>query len=311
MAHQEGDISWQVLRRIVQDWAGTSAELAEVSHLDGGSISTTLLLTTRDNAKAVLKLSPYRVDRSYEIEAHDLDLLRAIGIPTPRIYHCVTGTLDDPNSYLLMEFMPGVDLNAAKQACTPEQFDELQCHLAELVCAMHSDTGPAYGRLIPDGIATSDSWPAFFREVYEPTWQETQKLACLPIKTRRTLGKLHERLDRFIAHSDVPRLVHWDLWSSNLLRRADQSGHWRITAVLDPMCKYAHAEAELAYLDLFHTITPAFSKAYQQQFKLDDAYHRIRKAIYQLYPLLNHVCTFGNEYLKPLMNAVDRVSGLV
>ena len=48
MPNQEGDISWQLLRRIVQDWAGSSAELAEVTHLDGGSISTTLLLTTND-----------------------------------------------------------------------------------------------------------------------------------------------------------------------------------------------------------------------------------------------------------------------
>ena len=48
MANQEGDISWQVLRRIVQEWDGTSAELSEVTPLDGGSISTTLLLTTAD-----------------------------------------------------------------------------------------------------------------------------------------------------------------------------------------------------------------------------------------------------------------------
>jgi fructosamine-3-kinase len=311
MPHQEGDISWQVLRRIVQDWAGTSAELSEVAHLDGGSISTTLLLTTTDGAKAVLKISPYRVDRSYESEAHDLDLLRPLGIPTPKVYQCITGTLDDPNSYLLMEFKPGVDLNAAKQQCTTEQFDDLQRQLAELVCAMHSDTGPAYGRLIPDGIKTADSWPQFFREVYEPTWHEVQKLDCLPIKTRKLLGKLHERLDRFIAHGDVPRLVHWDLWASNILSDCDDSGQWRITAVLDPICKYAHAEAELAYLDLFHTITPTFTKAYQQQFKLDEGYHRVRKPIYQLYPLLNHVCTFGNEYLKPTLAMIDRVSALV
>ena len=115
MSSQEGDISWQVLRRIVQDWAGTSAQLQEVAQLDGGSISTTLLLKTSDDARAVLKISPYRVDRSYESEAHDLDLLRALGVPTPKIYHCVTGTLDDPNSYLLMEFMPGIDLSTAKR----------------------------------------------------------------------------------------------------------------------------------------------------------------------------------------------------
>ncbi len=44
MPNQEGDISWQVLRRIVQEWGGTSAELSEVTHLDGGSISTTFTI---------------------------------------------------------------------------------------------------------------------------------------------------------------------------------------------------------------------------------------------------------------------------
>jgi fructosamine-3-kinase len=311
MPNQEGDISWQVLRRIVQDWAGSSAELSEVSPLDGGSISTTVLLTTGDGAKAVLKISPYRVDLSYESEAHYLNLLRSFGVPTPKIYQCVTGTLDDPDSYLLMEFVPGVDLNSAKQQCSSEQFDQIQNQLAEIVFKMHEQTGPAYGRVIPNGVSTAEGWPQFFRQVYEPTWQETQKLSQLPIKAKKMLGKLHERLDRFVAHSDVPRLVHWDLWASNVLCAPDDSGNWRICAVLDPICKYAHAEAELAYLDLFHTSTPTFNKAYQQRFKLDEGYHRVRKPIYQLYPLLNHVCTFGNEYLKPTMAMIDRITPMI
>ena len=98
---------------------------------------------------------------------------------------------------------------------------------------------------------------------------------------------------------------------ATLLCTADSDGNWKITAVLDPMCKYAHAEAEIAYMDLFHTTTPAFSKAYQQQFKLDDSYHRIRKPIYQLYPLMNHVCLFGAEYMKPLMATMERVAMFV
>jgi len=311
MSHQEADISWQVLRRIVHDWAGTSAELSEVQHLDGGSISTTLLLKTREDAQAVLKISPYRVDRSYENEAHDLNLLRSIGIPTPTVHQCIVGTLDDPNSHLLMEFMPGVDLNEAKRQCSAEQFDDLQRHLAELVIAMHQKSGPAYGRVIPNGLTVYENWPEFFREIYEPTWQAAQKIDSIPAKTRKLIGKLHDRLDRLLVHSDVPRLVHWDLWASNVLCAPDENGKWRVTAILDPICKYAHSEAEIAYLDLFHTCTPVFMKAYQQQFKLDDGYHRVRKPIYQLYPLLNHVCTFGTEYVKPLMTVIDRVTPMI
>lgn len=311
MSHQEADISWQVLRRIVQDWAGTSAELEEVKPLDGGSISTTLLLTTNDSSRAVLKISPYRVDRSYEAEAHHLDLLHSLGVPTPRVYQCKTGTLDDPNSYLLLEFMPGVDLHQAKQQCSPEQFDRLQQQLAEIVIAMHRQTGENYCRVSHEPCPHFDRWPALYHDIFDPVWAEMQKLNVLAIKTRKQIGKLHERLDRWLVHNDSPRLVHWDIWASNLLCAVDDSGNWRITSVLDPMCKYAHAEAEIAYMDLFHTITPAFNRAYQQQFKLDDSYHRIRKPIYQLYPLINHVCLFGAEYMKPLMATMDKLAMLV
>lgn len=311
MSHSEGDISWQVLRQIVQDWHGTSAELSEVSPLDGGSISTTLLLTTRDGSQAVLKISPYRVDRSYEHEAHHLDVLRALGVPTPRVYQAKTGTLENPNSYLLLEFMPGVDLHAARHQCTPEQYDDLQRHLAELVIAIHQNKAPGYCRVSAAEPPSQQRWPAFYHEVYDPIWAETQKLNLLPIKVRKQINRVHERLDRLIAHNDCPRLVHWDIWASNLLCALDESGKWRITAMLDPMCKYAHAEAEIAYMDLFHTSTPAFNKAYQQHFKLDDTYHRVRKPIYQLYPLLNHLNLFGAEYVKPLLNVIERINALV
>ena len=42
MPVQETDISWQVLRRIVHDWVGAAAELAEVKPLVGGCINTTV-----------------------------------------------------------------------------------------------------------------------------------------------------------------------------------------------------------------------------------------------------------------------------
>ena len=40
------DISWQVLRQIVHEWAGASADLAEVKSLEGGSVSNTIAVTT-------------------------------------------------------------------------------------------------------------------------------------------------------------------------------------------------------------------------------------------------------------------------
>jgi fructosamine-3-kinase len=305
------DISWPVLRRIVQDWAGTAAELSEVKPLEGGCINTTLALLTATGERAVIKISPHRVNRDYEREAHQLSLLREHGLPAPRVHKVHTGTLDEPNSYLLMEFMPGVDLNEAKRLCTAEEYDQLQANLADLVVTMHERTSTHYHRIRGDEGLRYESWPEFYRKVYDPIWAELEKSNMLPIKSRKLVTKVHERLERLVAHDDCPRLVHWDIWATNLLACPDEHGNWRISALLDPNCKFAHAEAEIAYMDLFHTITPAFLKAYQQRHKLSPDYHRVRKRIYQLYPLINHVRLFGSPYLKPLTGVLELVGAVV
>src|SRR5687767_569503 len=250
MAVHDSDISWQTLRRIVREWAGESAELTEVKPLEGGAINTTLALTCAAGQRCVIKISPHRVNRDYEREAYQLDLLRGVGLPIPKVYDAHIGSLDDPNSYLLMEFVEGIDLAEAKRRCDAQQFDRLQSQLAELVLAMHARTSEGYCRCTgpePERFAT---WPAFYRKVYDPIWHEVEKDAHLSKHTRKLIARVHEKLERLIAHNDVPRLVHWDIWATNLLAAPDESGNWRITAVLDPNCKFAHAEAEIAYIDL-------------------------------------------------------------
>jgi fructosamine-3-kinase len=307
----ESDISWQVLRQIVQDWTGTAAELAQVQPLEGGVINTTLALELKDGQRAVIKISPHRVNREHEREAYQLNLLHEIGVPAPKVFAWKMGSLEEPFSYILMEFVDGVDLAEARRNCVPEQFEMLQKHLAEVVGAMHSRTSDRYMRVMHNGDAF-DSWPRFFHHVHDPIWHEVEKSQLLPIKVRKLAGKIHERLDQLLAHEDLPRLVHWDLWASNVLCKEDPAtGHWSVSAVLDPNCKYAHAEAEIAYMELFHTCTPAFMKAYQVMFKLPSEYHQVRKPVYHLYSLLDHVQLFGQEYVKPATAAVEKVAAMI
>lgn len=311
MSYGDGEIPWALLRRIVQQWAGNSAELIEVTPLTGGSINTTLLLQLKDGTKGVIKLSVHRVNLEYEREAHQLDVLRNLGVPTPNVIDCHTGSLDDPHSYLLLDYVDGVNLNHAKQHASPEQSDALQHMLAELLVRLHSNRGEQYGRVTPNDSPRFDTWSQFYRHIYEKVVREVEHDPHLHVKQQKLIHKIHDRLDRLLAHHDCPRLVHWDIWSANLLVKQNGDGNWHLSAVLDPQCKYAHAEAEVAYLDLFHTSAPAFSKAYQQTFKLDEGYHRVRKVIYQLYTLLNHVQLFGAEYVKPLSSALERAAALV
>jgi fructosamine-3-kinase len=309
---QEMDISWQVLGRIVQDWGGAAAEIAEITPLHGGCINTTVAMQLTDGRKVVCKISPHRVDRSYINEAHQLKFMAGLGLPVPEVYTAKVGTLDDPFSYILMEFIEGTTLHRAKLKSSPEEFDELQTHLAEMILMLHERTAPAYARVeVEPAPPQFNSWPCFYRDVFDPIYRDVVKTPALPIKTRKHIGKIHERLDRLLQHDEVPRLVHWDVWSTNIVVRRDESGKWKIAALLDPNCKFAHFEAEIAYMTLFHTTTPAFLKAYQRHRRLTDEYHRVRKLIYQLYFLLNHVTLFGGEYVKHAVAAVDQLGAVV
>jgi fructosamine-3-kinase len=311
MTPHEVEVSWQDLRQIVREWAGSAAELDEVTPMAGGAINTTLCLHTRGELKAVLKITPHRVDRVYADEQHQLQLLREVGVPVPEIYLCKIGSLENPFSYLLMEYVEGIDLSTAKSRCTPEEFDHLQHHLAELVLLMHERRSPHYMRVTAAEPKRYEDWPQCYRDIFEPIWRDMEKSALLSVKTRKTMARIHDRLDRLLAHEDCPRLVHWDIWATNILAHPGADGRWRVTALLDPNCKYAHAEAEIAYLELFHTITPAFLKAYQHVHRMPGEYHRVRRQVYQLYSLLNHLHLFGQEYLKSYLAMLDRVSPLV
>lgn len=311
MAPHEVEVSWQSLRQVVRDWAGAAAELEEVTPLAGGCINTTLCLRIGDGQKAVLKITPHRVDLAYADEAHQLQILRDVGVPVPRVYACKAGTLDSPFSYLLMEFVEGVNLSTAKASCPAEEFDRVQDHLAEIVLLMHERRSPHYMRVSAAEPRRYDQWPACYRDLFEGIWKDVDKSGALPPKARKRVSKIFDRIDRLLSHDDSPRLVHWDLWATNILARPDGAGRWRVAALLDPHCKYAHAEAEIAYLELFQTITPAFLRAYQRQHRLPPEYQRVRKPIYQLFSLINHLHLFGNEYLKSVLTAVEKVADLV
>jgi fructosamine-3-kinase len=305
------DMSWQTLRRIVHDWIGAAVELAEVKPLRGGSVNTTVALTTADGDRAVLKITQHRVDRSYVQEAYQLNVLRGLGVPTPQVYGCKVGTLDEPFSYLLMEWIDGIHLAEARRRCDAGQYEHLQMHLADVMQTLHGQTHSHYTRLTDGARREFDQWPRFFRDIYDGVLDEAGKLPLLPLKARKQIARVHERLERLIHHDDCPRLVHWDLWSSNVLARQDHLGKWWVCAILDPNCKYAHAEAELAYMELFRTVTPAFLRAYQSGHRLAAEYHEVRKPVYQLYHLMNHLQLFGGDYLKPLQGCLEKIARLV
>ena len=96
--------------------------------------------------------------------------------------------------------------------------------------------------------------------------------------------------DLLRAATELPSILHGDLWSGNFL--VDDRGE---ACLIDPAVYYGHREADLAMTRLFGGFEPAFYQAYNEASPLAPG-HEGRLAIYQLYHILNHLNLFGGGY---------------
>jgi fructosamine-3-kinase len=76
--------------------------------------------------------------------------------------------------------------------------------------------------------------------------------------------------------------------------------------VFDPACYYGDREADIAMTELFGGFSNEFYAAYQANFPLEPDY-AIRKLMYNLYHILNHLNLFGTGYLNQAENMIARL----
>ena len=95
----------------------------------------------------------------------------------------------------------------------------------------------------------------------------------------------------FFDDVSIASLLHGDLWSGNYA--FDDDGQ---PVVFDPAVYYGDRETDLAMTELFGGFSADFYAAYQSVWPLDSGY-RVRKQLYNLYHILNHLNLFGGHYL--------------
>jgi fructosamine-3-kinase len=94
----------------------------------------------------------------------------------------------------------------------------------------------------------------------------------------------------FDGYRPQPSLLHGDLWGGNWA--VDASG---APVLFDPATYYGDREADLAMTRLFGGFGRGFYGAYQSAWPLD-AGAGVRRDLYNLYHVLNHLNLFGGGY---------------
>jgi fructosamine-3-kinase len=106
-------------------------------------------------------------------------------------------------------------------------------------------------------------------------------------------------------HNPPPSLLHGDLWSGN--HATLQNGQ---PVVFDPASYYGDRETDLAMTELFGGYPRRFYAAYDEHYPLDQGY-RLRKTLYNLYHILNHLNLFGGGYAAQAEHMMDTLVGEV
>lgn len=244
---------------------GLPAERIET--LASGSLSEVLLLSWPDGRRSVAKSGP-----ATAVEADMLRALAAAGAPAPEVEA-------EQDGVLLLEY---VDNDGA---FTDPAWADIGARLRDLHGSIGTTDGwpadYAFGKVRLVNRETSD-WPRF--------WAEQRLVSTAALvggDWQHRVERLAARMADLIPASPPPALLHGDLWTGNILVR-DGS----LAGLIDPACYYGDAEVDLAMLDLFGSPGDAFREAYGA---LEPGW-RERRAVYQLFPALVHLCLFGSGY---------------
>ncbi len=282
-------LSKTTVNRITRDTLIT--EIAAVKPLMGGDINEVWHLLAPEG-NFVLKIPKGSTPNDlYPAETAGLNAIattHAISIP------CIQQTETD---YLLMDYVP---------TATPEK--AFWQYFGEQLASMHQHPAPHFGfschtycGLTPQYNPPMDSGHSFFwLHRLKPLGQMAQTLGYFTEKDAKQLERLSERLIDLIPEQKAS-LIHGDLWSGNVLCRADQQ-----PVLIDPACYWGWPEAELAMTTLFGCFDKTFYDAYEANAPGLEADWRERTDIYNLYHLLNHLVMFGQAYYDDVTRILNR-----
>jgi protein-ribulosamine 3-kinase len=283
-------MNWQAISDQIHLETGLDFHFVAAQPLNGGDINSAYRLQGRERSYFI-KLNRRDLAHMFAAEFAGLQEIAAAGtvrVPAP-IVHGET----ESKAFLVLEY---VEFGAS-----PRQSQHL---LGQQLAALHRQEQPYFGwhrdntlGSTPQINTRSDDWIAFWRH---QRLGFQLRLAANNGYTGRlqTQGeRLRNVLDGlFDGYRPQPSLLHGDLWAGN--SATDRQGR---PVIFDPACYYGDREADIAMTELFGGYSNDFYQAYNESWPLDAGYP-VRKLLYNLYHVLNHLNLFGRSYLRQAEN---------
>ncbi len=276
--------SWDVVAQQISQVTGKPFMARDVRDARVSALNRTTVLSDENESYFVKHNGPDFIEM---FRAEALGLHEIANTLTVRVAWPVCWGATDEMSYLVLRYL---DLSQR----TPG--DDIE--LGHTLAALHARHSPYFGWYRDNTIGTTPQintphadWAAFFRE--------RRLLFQLDLAARNGYDGALQELGHKVAdatpallggHKPTPSLLHGDLWAGNCAA----SEHRPI--LFDPAVYYGDREADLAMTELFGGFSQAFYAAYEEAAPLETGY-RVRKTLYNLYHVLNHLNLAGESYL--------------
>jgi len=286
------------LRRAIERAAGFESD-AQWRHVGATGWGDAWSLARRDRL-CFVKLAD---EKRGDMLAAEADGLRAIAsTQTIRVPDVIAVGAHGPETYLVVEWLdmaPGIDAVATARALARMHRAVPPCGPASQRFGWHRDNWIG-GTAQANGWR--DDWVAFFRDCRLAPQLALASANGFRGSVERDGERVLARLPKLLRTHDVqPSLVHGDLWAGNAAMLAGDE-----PVVFDPAVYVGDREVDVAMTELFGGFGAAFREAYAAEWPLDAGYP-LRRDIYNLYHLLNHLNLFGAGYRTRVEQTLERI----
>ena len=213
-------------RTQVREVLGPKTAVRRVEILQAGPEQSVLRLTlARPPFRLVLKVAGADTGRvNFHRTATALSLARAAGVPVPTVLAVDTSHRSGPWSYLLQEYVDGVEWRRLRPLLAPEQVRIAHREIVTAVLAMQSLSFTSFGELNTAGHPMGGDLLSGLRRRAE--------LRVTDLRRRATFLDVLDRRSSLFVDQTRSTLCHDDLQHTNLIFRSGRTG-WQLTAVID------------------------------------------------------------------------------